>query len=86
MFHLGKMDAKLAIKMWECRKIAGKNDPWKGHHFHVNHYINIWSETHLPLDKMAIIRRRYFQMFCILTKISLKFVPKDPIDNNPALF
>ena len=23
--------------------------------------------------------------FCILIKISLKFVPKGPIDNNPAL-
>ena len=25
------------------------------------------------------------EKFCILIKISLKFVPKDPIDNNPAL-
>ena len=25
------------------------------------------------------------EKFCILTKISLKFVPKGPIDNNPAL-
>ena len=25
------------------------------------------------------------EMFCILIKSSLKFVPKDPIDNNPAL-
>ena len=24
-------------------------------------------------------------MFCILIKISLKFVPKGPTDNNPAL-
>ena len=23
--------------------------------------------------------------FCILVKITLKFVPKDPIDNGPAL-
>ena len=25
------------------------------------------------------------EKFCILVKISLKFVPKVPIDNNPAL-
>ena len=25
------------------------------------------------------------EKICILTKISLKYVPKDPIDNNPAL-
>ena len=25
------------------------------------------------------------EKFCILIKISLKFVPKGPIDNNPAL-
>ena len=25
------------------------------------------------------------EKFCILSKISLKFVPKDPINNNPAL-
>ena len=25
------------------------------------------------------------EKFCILIKISLKFVPKSPIDNNPAL-
>ena len=26
------------------------------------------------------------ERFCILIRISLKFVPKGPIDNNPALF
>ena len=25
------------------------------------------------------------EKLCVLIKISLKFVPKDPIDNNPAL-
>ena len=25
------------------------------------------------------------EMFCILIESSLKFVPKDPIDNNPAM-
>ena len=46
--------------------------------------------THLTLDKMAAISQS-FQMhfrewkFCILIKISLKFVPKGPIDNIPPL-
>ena len=53
-----------------------------------------WSNglTHLPLDKMAAIFadnifRCIFvnEKFCILVKISLQFVPKSPIDNNPAL-
>ena len=36
-------------------------------------------------------RRRYFQMLfcdwkvCILIKILLKYVPKGPVDDNPAL-
>ena len=48
--------------------------------------------SHLPLDKMAAIPaedifRRIFvnEKFCILITNSLKFVPKVPIDNNPAL-
>ena len=48
--------------------------------------------THLPLDKMAAILsddnfKCIFlnEKICILIEISLKFVPKGPIDNNPAL-
>ena len=48
--------------------------------------------THLPLDEMAailaddIFKCIFFnEKFCILIKISVKFVPKGPIDNNPAL-
>ena len=48
--------------------------------------------THLPLDKMVAISQTIFFMcifmnekFCIFIKISLKFVPKSPADNNPAL-
>ena len=47
---------------------------------------------HLPLDKMAailadVIFKGIFlnEKMCILIKISLKFVPKGPIDNIPAL-
>ena len=43
--------------------------------------------SHLPLDNMAAIFRCIFvnEKFCILIKISLNFVPKGPIDINPAL-
>ena len=48
--------------------------------------------TPLPLDKMAAILAdnifKYIfvnEKFCILIKISLMFVPKGPIDDNPAL-
>ena len=48
--------------------------------------------AHLPLDKMvAILADDIFkgsflnEKFCILFKISLKYVPKGPIENNPAL-
>ena len=49
-------------------------------------------QTHLPLDKMvALSQTTHFRHIFlnekvpILTKISLKFVPKGPIDDNPAL-
>ena len=48
--------------------------------------------THLPLDKMAaILADDIFkcifvnEKYHILIKISLKFVPKGPIENNQAL-
>ena len=52
-----------------------------------------WQElTHLPLDKMAaILADDIFkciflnEKFCIVIWISLKFVPKGPIDNKWAL-
>ena len=49
------------------------------------------SLTHLPLDKMAAIladgisKRIFDDKLRILTRISLKFVPKRPIENNPGL-
>ena len=50
--------------------------------------------THFPLDKMAAIladdivfgRISVNEKFCILIKNAPKFVPKVPVDNNPALF
>ena len=48
--------------------------------------------THLPPEQNArhfaddIFRRIFLnEKFCVLIKISLKFVPKGPIYNNPAL-
>ena len=47
--------------------------------------------TRFPLDKMDAISQTIFsdiffvnEKFCILIKISLKWVPNGPIDNNPA--
>ena len=52
--------------------------------------VKLWAVllTHLSLDKMEDIFKCIFvnEKFCILIQISLKFVPKGPIDNNPALF
>ena len=51
-----------------------------------------WGLAHFPLDRMAAILaydifRRIFmnEKFCILSKNSLKFIPKVPIDNSPTL-
>ena len=46
--------------------------------------------TRLPWDKMAVTDDIFScilvnEKFCILIKISLKFVAMGPIDNNPAL-
>ena len=48
--------------------------------------------THLPLDKKATILADNISMCILLNenvsfpiKISLKFVPKGPIDNDPVL-
>ena len=44
--------------------------------------------TYLPMDNFAddIFRCIFVnENFCILINIALKFVPKGPIDNNPAL-
>ena len=53
---------------------------------------NCFVSTRLPLDKIAASSQTIFSgafswmnRFFILINISLKFVPKGPIDNNPAL-
>ena len=47
---------------------------------------------HLPLDKMVAISQKTFsnavfinENFCVLIPISLKFIPKGPIDNKSSL-
>ena len=56
------------------------------------HEITVWPvKTHLPWAKWPPFRRRYFHVnfrerkILYFVKISLKFVPKGPIDNNPIL-
>ena len=52
---------------------------------------SIYSLTQLALDKTTAISQTVqmhsfmSETFCILIQISLKFVSKGPIDNNPAL-
>ena len=46
--------------------------------------------TKLPLDKMATVSQTILCIFmndksCVFIRVSLYFVPKGPIDNNPAL-
>ena len=50
----------------------------------------IFHLNHLTLTNCRPFRRRCFQIFvnerfCIVIRISMKFVPKGPIDNKPAL-
>ena len=52
----------------------------------------LWLLTHLPLNKNGChladdnFRCLYiYEKSCILTKISLRFVPKGPIGNNPSI-
>ena len=54
----------------ECHSVLNSSPPGQnGHHFADNIFRCIFMT----------------EKFCILIKISLKFVPKGPIDNNPAL-
>ena len=55
-------------------------------------HINVERLTHLPLDKMVVmladdIFKCIFlnEKFGIVIRISLKFIPKDPIDNKWAM-
>ena len=55
-------------------------------------WLSINPLTHLSQDKMATFSQTIFsdafswmESFVFLIKMSLKFVPKGPIDNNPAL-
>ena len=60
--------------------------------WHIYASLSLSVSTHLPFDEMATIFHTIFrsifvnEKFCILIKISLKFVPKGPIDNNPVLY
>ena len=56
------------------------------------HLCPYFFSTHLPLNKMAAILAEYIfkciflnEKFCILIRISLKFVPRSPVYNKPAL-
>ena len=78
------------IRNCDCQKNLGENISHKLICLCINKLGHHWL-THLPLGKMAAISQMYFQIqfrgwkVCFLIKISLKFVPKVSIENNPAL-
>ena len=86
----------MAIDLWVAVGQCGQGLVAHGipGHRDNNDNITCWvmSWAHLPLDKnghhfASDIFRCIFvnEKFCILTQISLKFVPKGPIDNKQAL-
>ena len=73
---------------WKHNRAAG------GGRRHGAHVMSLWwlTLTHLPLDKMAVIfTDDIFKLIfmnendIILIQISLRFVPRSLIDNNPSL-
>ena len=53
---------------------------------HHNHHITSFTElTHWGREKWPTFPRQHFQNACIPIKISLKFVPKGPVNNIPAM-
>ena len=64
--------------------------PHTPHHHHHHHHVHHHPPPH-PLAKMAAMADEIFKRTFVnekirfLTQISMKFVPKGPIDNNPAL-
>ena len=64
------------------RNACHKNSPWKGNQRAVHSYPPGQNGRYSADDIFRCIFVN--ENFCILIKISLKYVPKGPIDNNPA--
>ena len=49
----------------------------------VTSFVTMILLTHLSLDKVTAISQTN-EKFCVLIELSLKFVPRSPIGNNPV--
>ena len=92
----GLMLTQLYVIMWHHLSTVGSyKDSFIGRHIIYMNYQHIYKKnglTHLPLDKMATISQTIFSdAFLWMTSFwfwlinSLEFVPRGPIDNEPAL-
>ena len=78
----------LIVTMYSCFSISSSTSG----RFNEQHHLSFYGLTHWGRDKWPPFSRRLFKCIFlkenvrILIKISLKFVPKSPIDNMPALF
>ena len=93
MIGLGQIKLK-CVKLWYSSLNSGSGPTSCGactNCFSFTIVVTRWWLTHPPWTKWPPFHRQHFQMhfhnekFCIPIQISLKFVPKGPIDNNPAL-
>ena len=78
----------LIVTMYSCFPISSSTSG----RFNEQYHLSFYGLTHWGRDKWPPFSRRLFKCIFlkenvrILIKISLKFVPKSPIDNMPALF
>ena len=84
-----RADSRFAPSQWETTLLCNDVSHWLG--TNLESALNLYL-THFPLDKVAVhftdnIFKCIFlnEKVQILIKISWKFVPKGPIDNNQAL-
>ena len=87
-----RADSRFAPSQWETALLRNNVSHWLGANLEPALMAYQAMLTHLSLNKMAAILQLMFfrcifvnEKFYILTKISLKFVPKGLIDNNASL-
>ena len=81
-----------ASLFWRAREMSVKQAPGSCWHDATRSHRGHYHSTDLPQGKMAAVFEDYSfrcvsvnEKFYTLIKVSLMFVPKGPIDNNPAL-
>ena len=74
----GDLSRPQCVESWKCKKNKTNN----------NETVNIWNalgDSNHFVNALRPFCRRHFQMHFLSIKSSLKFIPKVPIDNKPAL-